>query len=237
MSFWSKTATDGTATFTHLPDGRYQIASDVVRTSDRLFARGSFQLDRDNSSLPMQLFSAREGRLPGREPQSAAASGISRSESASPSRNQSAKGLVRERWHREGETADPHKVLDVSFILTPEGTLKPEAALEHDSWQIVDSLSEDELKARLQKESVSDVDPDSRTIGVRVYDPSGRVIYRTAAILEFVWKTGDGRLRVRAPYVNITLPVEIRGRMETEAVDARLDVSFDIGAIRNEFLR
>lgn len=207
-SFWSKTASDGTATFTHMPAGRYQFASDVVRTPDRLFARGSFQLDRDNASVPAQL-SARE--------------------------DQSAKALVREPWHAPGET-DPHKVLEVSFRLTPEGTLKPGGAWEHDSWKILDSLSEEELKARVQRESVSDLDPDSRTIAVRVVDPRGQVLFRTPAILHFVSVTAHARNRVN-PYAIVTLPAEIRGRMETEAVDARWDISLDIAAIRSEFLR
>jgi hypothetical protein len=236
ISFWSKTASDGTATFTHLPAGRYQVASDVVRTSDRLFARGSFQLDRDNASVSMQLFSPREGRQTVREAKSTATNGISASASANSSREQSAGQAPRERWHAPGETADPHKVLDVYFSLAPDGTLALLTALEHDSLKIIDSLSEDELKARLQKESVSDVDPDSRTIGVRVYDSSGRVIFRTAALLQLVQKSSLGRDRIH-PYVGITLPAEIRGRMETEAVDARWDVALDIGAVRTQFVR
>ncbi len=210
-SFWSKTAGDGSATFTHMPAGRYELACDVGRTSERLFGRGSFQLDRDNASVSIPM------------------SRLAKSTAMD-------SGPMRERWHAPGETADPHKVLEVSFKLTPEGTLKRAEVWEHDSWKILDSLSEEELKARLQRESVSDLDPDSRTIGVRVYDPSGQVIFRTAAILYFVSVTSHGRNHIN-PYVKVTLPAEIKGRMETEAVDARWDISLDIGAIHSELLR
>jgi hypothetical protein len=144
-------------------------------------------------------------------------------------------GPTQGRWHPPGETADPHKVLEVAFDLTPEGTLKPSSAWEHDSWKILDAPSEEELEARLRKESMSDLDPDSRTIGVRVYDPRGKVIYRTAGSLEFVHKSSNGRNHIR-PYLIITLPAEIRGRIETEAVDARWDISLEIDGVRNEFL-
>lgn len=124
----------------------------------------------------------------------------------------------------------------MAFDLTTEGTLKPSRAWEHDSWKILDTPSENALEARLQKEHVSDVDPDFRTIGVRVYDRGGHVVFRTAAALWFVHNTAHARNHIR-PYLIVTLPADISGRMETEAVDARLDGSFDIDVIRRELLR
>jgi hypothetical protein len=186
------------------------------------------------ASVPMQLFSPREGGQTGPQGKTAAAQAVNAD--AGPAGDQSARVAIQGPWHPPDETADPHKVLEVAFDLTPEGLFKPSRAWEHDSWKIVDAPSENELKARLEKDSMSDLDPDSRTIAVRVYDPSGRVVFRTAALLWFVHNTSNGRNHI-PPYAIVTLPAEVTGRMETEAVDARLDVSLDIDAIRSEFLQ
>jgi hypothetical protein len=127
-------------------------------------------------------------------------------------------------------------VLEVALNLTPAGTLRPAWALEFESWELTDSLSEEVLQVALQNDSPSNVDPDQRPIAVRVYDAGGHVIYRTSAILELVHRAEGGRYGISQPYVLIVLPADLTGRLQTEASDARLDISFDIGAIRSEFL-
>jgi hypothetical protein len=233
MSFWSKTATDGTATFTHLPDGRFQIASDVVRTSERLFGRGSFELVRDNMSVPIRLFSTREGR---ESAHVKADTTVGNATTASAGRSETGIRGPEPQWHRANEASALHKVLEVALNLTPAGTLRPAWALEFESWELTDSLSEEVLKVALQNDSPSNVDPDQRPIAVRVYDAGGHVIYRTSAILELVHRAEGGRYGISQPYVLIVLPADVTGRLQTEASDARLDISFDIGAIRSEFL-
>ncbi|HEY2829025.1 MAG TPA: hypothetical protein VGJ88_02840, partial [Thermoanaerobaculia bacterium] len=62
------------------------------------------------ASVPMQLFSPREGGQTGPQGKTAAAQAVNAD--AGPAGDQSARVAIQGPWHPPDETADPHKVLE-----------------------------------------------------------------------------------------------------------------------------
>ena len=210
LMFESVTNADGIADFPLLPDDHYRIVCVPDVGGKRYFGRAEVELDRDAGvvNLPLATTVGDIERVAGE--------GYWRAGDQPPVE-----------WvpiYSAYLGLNDKTALSVNFV----SPLLYPGPLTSDS----EAAAAEALEADRKR-----VQPMSRSVVFRVYDPRGRMVYRHVATMQLVQNMEGGAYEVPKPWVPIELQARPAGRIELDSADSRLRGSYDIGQLFADLLK